>query len=51
MNKNHRKNELFANAMKNLMQNKLGISVDLLDEIIKADSDDKLAILARGSAT
>ena len=49
MEKSDRKNELFASAMSNLMQDKLGISIDLLDEIIKADSDDKLALLARGS--
>jgi tetratricopeptide (TPR) repeat protein len=31
------------------MKDKLGISIDLLDEIIHADSDDRLAVLARGS--
>jgi tetratricopeptide (TPR) repeat protein len=46
---NDRRNELFANAMCNLMKDKLGMSTDLLDEIINADSDDKLAYLARGS--
>ena len=49
MNKDDRKNELFANAMSNLTKNKLGISLDLLNEIIDTDSDDKLALLARGS--
>ncbi|MGD8290829.1 MAG: tetratricopeptide repeat protein [Desulfobacterales bacterium] len=44
-----RKKELFTNAMSNLMKDKLSISIDLLDEIIKTDPDDKLAFLARGS--
>lgn len=44
-----RKNELFTNAMSNLMKDKLGVSIDLLNELIAADSDDKLAYLARGS--
>ena len=35
--------------MSNLTKNKLGISLDLLNEIIDTDSDDKLALLARGS--
>jgi tetratricopeptide (TPR) repeat protein len=49
MNKNDRKNQLFTNAMSNLMENKLGISIDLLNEILAADPDDRLALLARGS--
>ena len=49
MEKTGRKKELFANAMSNLMKNKLAISIDLLNELIKADPDDKLAFLARGS--
>ena len=49
MNKNERKNELFADAMSNLMNDKHGMSIDLLNEIIDADSNDKLALLARGS--
>ena len=49
MDKDDRKKELFANAMSNLTKNKLGISLDLLNEIIDTDSDDKLALLARGS--
>jgi tetratricopeptide (TPR) repeat protein len=49
MDENDRKKELFANAMSNLTKNKLGISLDLLNEIIDTDSDDKLALLARGS--
>ena len=44
-----RKNELFTNAMSNLMKDKLGVSIDLLNELIAADSDDKLAYLARGA--
>jgi len=49
MNKIDRQKDLFTSAMSNLMKNKLGISLDLLDEILKTDSDDKLALLARGS--
>ena len=49
MYKNGRKNQLFTNAMSNLMENKLGISIDLLNEILAADPDDRLASLARGS--
>ena len=49
MNNNYRRNEIFTDAMKNLMEDKLGMSFDLLDEIIKADSNDKLALLTRGS--
>jgi len=44
-----RKNDLFASAMSNLMKDKLGVSIDLLNELIDADPDDKLAFLARGS--
>ena len=43
------RNDLFANAMSNLMNDNFGISIDLLNEIIDTDSDDKLALLARGS--
>ncbi len=49
MEKIDRKKELFTDAMSNLMKNKLSISIDLLNELIKADPDDKLAYLARGS--
>lgn len=49
MEKNSRHSELFANAMSNLMEDKLGMSIDLLDEILKADPQDRLARLARGS--
>ena len=49
MNKKDRRNELFANAMSNFMDEKFGISIDILDEIISADPDDRLALLARGS--
>ena len=49
MDKNDRTKELFANAMSYLMKDKLGMSVDLLDEILKINSGDKLALLARGS--
>ena len=40
---------LFVNAMSNFMEDNLGVSIDLLNEILDADSDDKLALLARGS--
>jgi len=49
MDKIDRKKDLFANAMSNLMKDKLGISIDLLNELIDTDPDDKLALLARGS--
>ncbi len=49
MDKIDRKKDLFASAMSNLMKDKLGISIDLLNEIIDTDPDDKLALLARGS--
>ena len=49
MKNTDRKNELFTNAMSNLMKDKLGVSIDLLNELIEADSEDKLAFLARGS--
>ena len=49
MENNNRKNDLFNNAMSNLMNDKLGVSIDLLDELIKVDSTDRLAWLARGS--
>jgi len=50
MEKNIRKNELFANAMSNFMNDKLGVCIDLLDEVLNVDPSDKLAWLARGSA-
>ena len=43
------KNDLFTSAMPNLMKDKLDVSIDLLNELIDADSDDILAFLARGS--
>lgn len=49
MENSDRKKELFTNAMSNLMKNKLSISIDLLNELINADSVDRLAFLARGS--
>lgn len=45
----NRKKDLFNNAMSNLMNDKLGVSIDLLDELIKVESKDRLAWLARGS--
>ncbi len=44
-----RKNLLLANAISNIMRNKLGMSIDLLDEILRVYPDDKSALLARGS--
>ena len=44
-----KKNDLFTSAMSNLMKDKLDVSIGLLNELIDADSDDKLAFLARGS--
>ncbi|MGD9372749.1 MAG: tetratricopeptide repeat protein, partial [Desulfobacterales bacterium] len=49
MEKRDRRNELFVNAMSSFMEDNLGVSIDLLNEILDADSDDKLALLARGS--
>ena len=49
MENNDQKNELFTSAMSNLMKDKLGVSIDLLNELIDLDSEDKLAFLARGS--
>ena len=49
MDNAERNKELFTNAMSNLMNDKLGISIDLLNELIDVDSDNKLAYLARGS--
>jgi len=49
MDQSTRKKELFANAMTNLMQDKFGISIDLLNEILDTDPADRLALLARGS--
>ncbi|MGD8284782.1 MAG: tetratricopeptide repeat protein [Desulfobacterales bacterium] len=49
MDKSDRRNELFVNAMSSFMEDNLGVSIDLLNEILDADSDDKLALLARGS--
>ena len=49
MNTNDRNKDLFASAMSNFMEDKFGISIDLLNEIIDTDPADKLALLARGS--
>ncbi|MGB9438847.1 MAG: hypothetical protein WCB15_12950 [Desulfobacterales bacterium] len=49
MDNDDRTKDLFAGAMSSFMKNKLGISLDLLNEIIDTDPDDKLALLARGS--
>jgi len=49
MDNKDRNKDLFASAMSNLMKDNLGISIDLLNEIIDTDPDDKLALLARGS--
>jgi Tfp pilus assembly protein PilF len=49
MENTERKKELFTNAMSNLMKDKLTISIDLLNELIKVDADDKLPFLARGT--
>jgi tetratricopeptide (TPR) repeat protein len=49
MEQSNRKNKLFTNAMSHLMQEKFGISIDLLTEIINVDPADRLALLARGT--
>jgi tetratricopeptide (TPR) repeat protein len=43
------KKEKFADAMSNLMKNDLGMSIELLNEMIDAEPGDKLALLARGA--
>ena len=49
MDRNERINTLFDRAISNLLKDKIGVSIDLLDEILRIDSDNKLALLARGS--
>jgi len=49
MNYKDRNKELFASAMSKMMDDKLGVSIDLLNEVIKADPDDRLAFMARGT--
>ncbi len=49
MNSESERNENFAHAMSNLMRDNLGMSIDLLNEIVDADPADKLALLARGA--
>ena len=49
MDDNDRNKELFTTAMKKMMNDKLGESIDLLDEVITADPDDRLAFMARGT--
>jgi Tfp pilus assembly protein PilF len=49
MDNNDRKKELFSSAMKKMMNDKLGESIDLLDEVITHDPDDRLAFMARGT--
>ena len=49
MSKNERNKELFTNAMLYLMKDKLGMSADILSDILSVDPDDRLATLARGS--
>ena len=43
------RNELFASAMSNLMNEKFDLSLDILSKLINVDSGDKLSYLARGS--
>jgi hypothetical protein len=49
MVKDDRKNKLLANAVANLKRDKLGMGIDLLDEILLVDPNSKVALLARGS--
>ena len=49
MEKNERIKELFESAMKKMIKDKLGESIDLLDEIITVDPDNRLAFMARGT--
>ncbi|MGD8336164.1 MAG: hypothetical protein PVJ29_03600 [Desulfobacterales bacterium] len=50
MNKNDNKKEMFAHAMSCLMKDNIGTSIELLDKILDSDPEDKLVLLARGSA-
>ena len=43
------RDEKFAHAMSNLMNENLGMSIDLLNEMVEADPSDKMALLARGA--
>ncbi len=47
-NLDHNK-EKFADAMSNLLRDDLGMSIELLNEIIDTEPGDKLALLARGA--
>ena len=49
MAKNKRNKELFESAMIKMVNDKLGESIDLLDEVITDDPDDRLAFMARGT--
>jgi tetratricopeptide (TPR) repeat protein len=42
--------ELFAHAMSYLMNDDIGKSIELLDQLLDSDPSDKLVLLARGSA-
>ena len=44
-----RHNELFLQAMSELAKNHFGRSIDLLNDILQQDPEDKLALVARGS--
>jgi tetratricopeptide (TPR) repeat protein len=49
MNSSERRSELFTEAMSNFMKENFGVSIDLLNDILAEDHDDKLALMARGS--
>ena len=44
-----RRNRLFSHAMSYFSEEKFGMSLDLLDEILSSNPDDRLALLTRGS--
>lgn len=49
MKASEKRNELFTSAMSHLSNENLGMSIDLLNEILDSDPDDRLALMARGS--
>ena len=44
-----RKSRLFSHALSYFSEEKFGMSIDLLNEILSSDPDDKIALLTRGS--
>lgn len=49
MEDTERRIDLLTNAMSNLFEENLGMSIKLLNEILESEPEDKLALMARGS--